>query len=160
MGVPKKNTGRPPSCECGECPKCKKREARRAAWQALSPEERRAAILRRDPEKVRAADRARYYRDWEKRRAAQQAYYVNDGGSAQRRAAAAWAERNPEKIRAQQLAGNAIRDGRLLKEPCEVCGNERVDAHHDDYSKPLDVRWLCRKHHMQHHRRYEDSRAA
>ena len=34
---------------------------------------------------------------------------------------------------------------------CEICGNPKVDAHHDDYSRPRDVRWLCRAHHRQHH---------
>ena len=45
----------------------------------------------------------------------------------------------------------------LEKKPCEVCGSEKVDAHHDDYLKPLDVRWLCRKHHMQVHRKFRDA---
>ena len=48
--------------------------------------------------------------------------------------------------------GNAIRDGKLTKGACEVCGSvERVHAHHDDYGKPLEVRWLCPKHHYQVH---------
>lgn len=47
----------------------------------------------------------------------------------------------------------AILNGTLVRQPCEVCGKERVDAHHDDYSKPLEVRWLCRGHHMEHHRK-------
>jgi hypothetical protein len=46
---------------------------------------------------------------------------------------------------------NAIRDGRLIRQPCEVCGALNVEAHHDDYSKPLTVRWLCRRHHLEHH---------
>lgn len=45
----------------------------------------------------------------------------------------------------------AIRDGKLIPEPCEVCGNTKVEAHHDDYSKPLQIRWLCHKHHRQLH---------
>ena len=45
----------------------------------------------------------------------------------------------------------SLRDGSLVKQPCEVCGAIRVDAHHDDYSKPLSVRWLCPLHHRQHH---------
>jgi hypothetical protein len=42
--------------------------------------------------------------------------------------------------------------GRLKKLPCEVCGNPKSDGHHDDYAKPLDVKWLCRKHHAERHR--------
>jgi|GEM_PF-990020 len=50
------------------------------------------------------------------------------------------------------LTRNYITAGKLIKEPCEVCGTEKdVEAHHDDYNKPLDVRWLCRKHHREHH---------
>lgn len=46
----------------------------------------------------------------------------------------------------------AVRDGRLTKKPCEVCGTEeKVEAHHEDYSKPLDVMWLCFKHHRERH---------
>ena len=45
---------------------------------------------------------------------------------------------------------NAIRDGKMERLSCEVCG-AKAQAHHDDYSKPLDVRWLCFKHHREHH---------
>lgn len=59
---------------------------------------------------------------------------------------------NKEKYKAHNKVNNAIRDGKLKKENCEVCGtSKKVHAHHDDYSKPLDVRWLCPKHHRQHH---------
>ena len=50
----------------------------------------------------------------------------------------------------------AVRKGLLTKRPCEVCGAVKVDAHHDDYTKPLEVRWLCREHHMAHHHGCED----
>lgn len=63
-----------------------------------------------------------------------------------------WADRNAEKRHAQIAAGNAIRDGRLIAESCEKCGDKQVDAHHDDYSKPLCVRWLCRSCHAAHHK--------
>lgn len=60
-------------------------------------------------------------------------------------------ENHPDKIRAANLVANAIRDNRLKKRPCEICGDNKVQAHHEDYSKPLEVRWLCIKHHNERH---------
>lgn len=60
-------------------------------------------------------------------------------------------ERNPDKAKARYVVGNAVRDGRLERLPCEVCGDPKSQGHHDDYSKPLDVRWLCFTHHREHH---------
>jgi hypothetical protein len=60
--------------------------------------------------------------------------------------------REPEKYRARTAVGNAVRDGRLFKLPCTTCGStEDIEAHHADYSRPLDVEWLCHKHHREHH---------
>lgn len=59
----------------------------------------------------------------------------------------------PDQYRATRAVGNAMRDGRLTKKPCEVCGGtSNIQAHHEDYSKPLEVRWLCVQHHHQLHR--------
>lgn len=58
---------------------------------------------------------------------------------------------HPEKAKANRMVGNAIRDGRLVRLPCEKCGDPKSEGHHDDYSKPLEVRWLCFKHHREHH---------
>lgn len=59
---------------------------------------------------------------------------------------------NPIKYKANTAVGNAIRDRRLTKEPCYFCGTDkRLQAHHHDYNKPLDVIWLCvRCHHRLH----------
>lgn len=43
----------------------------------------------------------------------------------------------------------------LERKPCEVCGATKVEAHHDDYEKPLEVRWLCKQHHSEVHTRQE-----
>jgi hypothetical protein len=59
-------------------------------------------------------------------------------------------EQNPEKYRATTALNNAIRAGKIARQPCEECGG-RAHAHHDDYDKPLVVRWLCAKHHARHH---------
>lgn len=60
-------------------------------------------------------------------------------------------EKYPNKYKAHILVNNQIRAGNLVKEPCEVCGSEQSVGHHDDYSKPLKVRWLCQAHHKQWH---------
>lgn len=44
------------------------------------------------------------------------------------------------------------RRGKLIPKPCEVCGAGKVEKHHDDYDKPLMVRWFCRPHHLQYHK--------
>ena len=60
-------------------------------------------------------------------------------------------EQNPERYKANTAVNNALRDGRLTRQPCEVCGSAKVHAHHDDYAQPLTVRWLCAIHHKQAH---------
>lgn len=62
-----------------------------------------------------------------------------------------YAEKYPEKYKAKILTGNAIKYGKLVRQPCEVCGLPEAQAHHDDYSKPLEVRWLCIKCHNEYH---------
>lgn len=42
--------------------------------------------------------------------------------------------------------------GWLFQCPCEVCGTDEVDAHHEDYRYPLRVRWLCKEHHRAEHK--------
>ena len=59
--------------------------------------------------------------------------------------------RYPDRVAARTAVHNAVRDGRLKREPCKVCGSRRVQGHHEDYSKPLDVVWLCFRHHMETH---------
>lgn len=49
------------------------------------------------------------------------------------------------------LVGRARAAGTLRRNPCEVCGAPKAEAHHDDYAQPLAVRWLCRTCHRQWH---------
>lgn len=58
---------------------------------------------------------------------------------------------HPEMFKARNTLNNAIRDGKLERLACEVCGASRSQAHHEDYAKPLEVRWLCQIHHAQIH---------
>lgn len=65
----------------------------------------------------------------------------------------------PNKYKAHTIVNNMIRDKKLFHEPCEVCGStENVHAHHDDYSKPLNVRWLCAAHHSQWHKEHGEGK--
>ena len=64
-------------------------------------------------------------------------------------------ESNPEnkaKISARKKVLWAKRGGKLpYQAPCEVCGEMTTTTHHDDYEKPLAVRFLCDKHHAEAH---------
>jgi CRISPR/Cas system CMR-associated protein Cmr3 (group 5 of RAMP superfamily) len=64
-------------------------------------------------------------------------------------------EEYPERHSARIAVNNAVRDGRLYKLPCWTCGSLEVEAHHPDYDSPLDVIWLCTKHHAEVHRDYD-----
>ena len=57
----------------------------------------------------------------------------------------------PNKYKARTMVNNAVRDKKLFREVCEVCGDDNTHAHHDDYLKPLNVRWLCPIHHCEWH---------
>jgi hypothetical protein len=59
--------------------------------------------------------------------------------------------RHPERLRARSAVAHALERGDLVRQPCESCGDPNAHAHHDDYGRPLDVRWLCPTHHAEHH---------
>lgn len=65
-----------------------------------------------------------------------------------------WAAKNPEKVKAHALVRKEIRKGGMERPSlCPKCGRDRdIIAHHEDYSKPLDVEWMCRLCHNDLHR--------
>jgi hypothetical protein len=63
-------------------------------------------------------------------------------------------------VLAHKLTAKAIRNGILKRQPCEVCGDPISEGHHDDYDKPLDIRWLCTKHHGEAHGKKGDEKRA
>lgn len=98
-------------------------------------------------------DAARYYRNHEKRKAKdaelhKRTYTTERGREEARRKL----EVEPEKVRARQALRNAVTRGKVVKHPCQECGEVKVDGHHKDYSKPLEVMWLCVPHHHELHR--------
>lgn len=116
---------RPRTCDCGECRKCKHREYMRRWYAANASTARSTATASRNRriEEVRAYDRARGFRVYD-----------------------------ILKSKARRAVSHAVATGRLIRQECEVCGGH-AEAHHDDYSRPLEVRWLCKTHHMELHRK-------
>ena len=63
-----------------------------------------------------------------------------------------WMENHEEHRRRQRCREKlwrAVKRGDVVPQPCEVCGDPKSEAHHADYEKPFDVRWLCKAHHYQ-----------
>jgi hypothetical protein len=124
------------TCICGSCFKCK-RNAYMAEWYTRNAESVRARVKRYrecNIEKIREYDRGRGFRP-----------------------------SSPEKIRARAAINHAIETGQIQRPAsCENCGAKHVvgadgrtliQAHHEDYSKPLAVRWLCVVCHGRVHRK-------
>jgi ribosomal protein S27AE len=60
---------------------------------------------------------------------------------------------NPKKYKAHQAVHRAVKNGTMIKlDQCELCSSGfGIEGHHDDYNKPLEVRWLCSKCHSLWH---------
>lgn len=143
-----------------QCKTCE-RELQAGAFYA-SNQSRCKDCVKKSVRENRTA-KADYYRDYDRKR------YQEDPRVKQRhnryrnsekgkesfsRAREKWKANNPEKRAAQVEFGNAIRGGRVERETqCRLCGvtDEKMDAHHFDYSKPLEVTWLCHDCHAAFH---------
>lgn len=90
--------------------------------------------------KKKTADIAAYRKDW-----------LKDKPGYMTQKKREWWQKNKDKMRVRDAVKYALKTGKLVKTPCHVCGEERVEGHHPDYSRPLDVVWLCREHHLQVH---------
>lgn len=107
-------------------------------------------------------DKIDYYRNFDRKRYREQpkrkaAAKASTSSEARVRAQRAYKERlrrlHPEKIEARTILNNALRDGRISRgEACFFCGEtHRLQAHHPDYTRPLDVFWLCQRCHGKLH---------
>ena len=133
---------------------------RRRDHQKLNPERTREVArlsYSRHREERNIADRRRYYENPERRayniRRAQERAKILTVKAKTRAYIKWWRKTNQEKYKAQTAVGNALRDGKLAKKNC-ACGETKgVLGHHHDYSKPLDVIWMCRRCHGLEHRK-------
>jgi hypothetical protein len=112
--------------------------------------------------RAKRAEKAEYYRDYDRKRyrenpdwaascrRASKNWYWNNREEAMERQRE-WRKSNPAQYRAHNAVSNALRDGTLAKGSCHFCGAKEVHAHHHDYSKPLEVTWLCPMCHSRFH---------
>jgi hypothetical protein len=122
------------------CKECEKH--RNQIWRRRNPEKRRLqkrrytvsgkgriAKKRRDRRYAKTANGKAYFLERNRRRRRQ----------------------SPQKSRAHDRVKYAVKTARLIRSLCEICGDPNTEAHHPDYSRPLDVKWLCKKHHLALH---------
>lgn len=122
--------------ECKECRKTAMRKARA-----------------KNAEHYREYDRERYRKDPKVRERINRYLSTDRGKQKAAEAKRRWQKQNPDKRAAHVILGNAVRDGRISKpDKCQDCGEGGViHAHHDDYAKPLEVRWVCAYCHKRYH---------
>ena len=127
------------------------------AYREAHPEKIAARMkrCRRSHKKEIAVSDKRYRRANREKIAKQQKEYRQTpaGKGASQKRAARQREKFPEKVEAVHAVGNAVRGGQLIRPSiCSSCFNEAfVEGHHADYSKPLEVEWLCKKCHVRVH---------
>jgi len=100
-----------------------------------------------------------YYRQFDRNRnmlphrvEARKKYIQTDAGkAAHNRATSKYYRCHQDRRAAHIIFGNAVKYGRVIRQPCVICG-KKADGHHPDYAKPLEVIWLCRKHHVEAHK--------
>lgn len=67
---------------------------------------------------------------------------------------------NHDKYIANSRLSYAVRSGKIKRGPCSVCGAHKIEGHHPDYTKPLEVIWLCDYHHKEEHKKIRDIKRA
>jgi hypothetical protein len=128
-----------PSCVCGSCRTCKNRETQRRRRE-------------RDPDAHRRKNAA--WRDENRgtHNALQREYAKTPEG---RRVEAERQKRDRQKVYARNAVQRALRSGELVRGGCARAGQDghecrgRIEAHHADYEKPLEVEWLCSAGHAE-----------
>ena len=134
------------------CPRCKIRPRKQTSSYCRECLAEYALILYHQNPKYRYEERKEYRKNnKELLREIKQRWrlkYKKDILEKQRLYGKKYRETHREKIKAHYTLNNAIKRGEITRKLCEICGNY-AQAHHPDYNKPFEVRWLCRIHHWQ-----------
>lgn len=105
-------------------------------------------------EKIRLYDKARA--NLPHREKARKEYANSlQGRAIHKKATSMYRKKYPMKYASHTIVATAIKNGQMQKASnCLVCHSiEKIEGHHDDYTKPLEVRWLCEKCHKEWHRK-------
>src|SRR5690625_498931 len=130
---------------CKECVKARAREHRRENLERIREYDRKRGQTEARKKRVRE-----YYR---------KTVATKEGRDRLWDQSREWARKNKERRAAHIAVTNAVRNGTLKPKPCERCSFPfGVHGHHEDYSKPLDVIWLCRRCHGERHREINEER--
>lgn len=128
------------------CPKCKTNKPSTDYYKAISRYDGLRAYCKDCSNKMQR-DNTKYFTDYSNNR------YKNDVTFREKRKLQSlnYQKLYKDKHGAHQAVEYALATNKLIKQPCEKCSNPNSQAHHDDYSKPLQVRWLCPKCHTNYH---------
>jgi|TARA_R100001530_G_scaffold124374_2_gene92544 hypothetical protein len=147
------------------CTKCKQEKELKDFYKAKENadgfenrcKECKATYHRKNAKKISLRKKRRYYTDKEYREKVLQARkeYRLKNLDKIREQCREWHKINKKRsvqVVAREKVSNELKANRLKKKCCEYCGIEKVEAHHEDYSKPLSVQWLCKDCHRELHK--------
>ena len=121
------------------CSNVCKRQGERASWRKYG---------RKNKQRRHDYHKDYYNKNKEQITARIKAYQASEAGrQAQRNNTITQRTKYPEKYSARHKVRSAVKKGILVKTACVFCENKKVQAHHSDYKKPLEVIWLCGRCH-------------
>ncbi len=141
------------------CPRCKKKLFSKHFYKCPSRHDGLRAYCKKcDIEKNDTSARREYMKMYMRKRNGygikkkKSKFKFSDRKEYQRKYSKLRRVKDKEKIACRQIFHTALRNGEVTKKPCSICESEEfAEGHHIDYDKPLEVIWLCKKHHRKLH---------
>jgi hypothetical protein len=124
-------------------------------WEKRAEQARRSYEKHREKIARKRAKKNRKQEEREKNRL-RQAEWRKSNRSKCGEVVANWKKKNPQKAGAHSLVLWAVKTGVLNRpDKCEECGKSgKIQGHHEDYTKPLEIKWLCKFCHSRKHQIY------
>ena len=148
-------------CECGVCKRCGNREAVKR-YRERHPDRRKESCKKQNIKKKKSGYFQKKYQEnpsYREKTLARNKKRAKENPEAVKLEVKRHQEKNREKYLARQCLRRAVNRGKIIKPVnCERCGmkKERIEGHHNDYSKRLDVEWLCVDCHKLEHGKLQE----